>query len=187
MPCTPAVADGMVYIGSYDGKFYALNEKTGAVKWKFATGGERRFERKGLHGMQPKRMIADAFDVFFSSPVVVEGAVYFGSGDGHLYALDAFRRAAMEVQDRRRHSRLARFGQRSIVFRKLGQLFLRLGRGKREREVALSPGEDALLHNQVGFQSSPAVVDDVVYTGCRDAHLYALDAATGKEKWKVDA
>ena len=47
-------------------------------------------------------------------------------------------------------------------------------------------GEDALLHNQVGFQSSPAVVNGVVYTGCRDAQLYALDAATGKEKWKVD-
>jgi FOG: WD40-like repeat len=26
----------------------------------------------------------------------------------------------------------------------------------------------------------------VVYTGCRDAQLYALDAATGKEKWKFD-
>ena len=33
-----------------------------------------------------------------------------------------------------------------------------------------------LIHNQVGFQSSPAVVDGVVYTGCRDAQLYALDA-----------
>src|SRR5204863_431385 len=47
-------------------------------------------------------------------------------------------------------------------------------------------GEDALVHNQVGFQSSPAVVDGVVYTGCRDAQLYALDAMTGKEKWKFD-
>jgi outer membrane protein assembly factor BamB len=41
------------------------------------------------------------------------------------------------------------------------------------------------VHNQVGFQSSPAVVDGVVYTGCRDANLYALDAKTGAEKWKV--
>jgi eukaryotic-like serine/threonine-protein kinase len=47
-------------------------------------------------------------------------------------------------------------------------------------------GEDALIHNQVGFQSSPAVVDGVVYTGCRDAQLYALDATSGKEKWKFD-
>ena len=47
-------------------------------------------------------------------------------------------------------------------------------------------GEDPLIHNQVGFQSSPAVVDGVVYTGCRDSNVYALDAATGKEKWRVN-
>jgi eukaryotic-like serine/threonine-protein kinase len=29
-------------------------------------------------------------------------------------------------------------------------------------------------------------VDGVVYTGCRDAQLYALDATTGKAKWKFD-
>jgi len=32
-------------------------------------------------------------------------------------------------------------------------------------------GEDPLIHNQVGFQSSPAVANGVVYTGCRDANL----------------
>jgi len=29
-------------------------------------------------------------------------------------------------------------------------------------------------------------MDGVVYTGCRDAQLYALDAASGKEKWRFD-
>ena len=47
-------------------------------------------------------------------------------------------------------------------------------------------GEDALIHNQVGFQSSPAVVNGVVFTGCRDSNVYALDAATGQEKWRVN-
>ena len=90
VPATPAIADGTVYIGSYDGKFYAFNAQTGALKWKFATDGERRFEAKGLHGMQPKNQtIADPFDIFLSSPVVANGVVYFGSGDGNLYALDS--------------------------------------------------------------------------------------------------
>jgi outer membrane protein assembly factor BamB len=90
VPAAPAIADGTVYIGSYDGKFYALNAQTGALKWKFATNGERRFEAKGLHGLQPKdQTIADPFDIFLSSPVVANGAVYFGSGDGNLYALDS--------------------------------------------------------------------------------------------------
>ena len=59
-------------------------------RWKFATGGERRFEAKGLHGLTPKsQTFVDPFDVFLSSPVVAGGIVYFGSGDGNLYALDA--------------------------------------------------------------------------------------------------
>src|SRR5262249_28223327 len=47
-------------------------------------------------------------------------------------------------------------------------------------------GEDPLIHNQVGFQSSPAVANGMVYTGCRDSNLYAIDAATGKEKWRFN-
>ncbi|MGE5214422.1 MAG: PQQ-binding-like beta-propeller repeat protein, partial [Nitrospirota bacterium] len=87
VPSTPAIADGTVYIGSYDGRLYALNARTGAAKWKFATDGERRFEAKGLHGLQPRtQTIADPFDIFLSSPVVANGAVYFGSGDGNVYA-----------------------------------------------------------------------------------------------------
>ena len=36
---TPAVANGIVYIGSRAGKLYAFNASTGAVKWSYATGG----------------------------------------------------------------------------------------------------------------------------------------------------
>jgi outer membrane protein assembly factor BamB len=39
-------------------------------------------------------------------------------------------------------------------------------------------------YNQTGIQSSPAIVDGVVYFGCRDFNVYAVDAATGQEKWK---
>ncbi|MEO8663160.1 MAG: PQQ-binding-like beta-propeller repeat protein, partial [Bryobacteraceae bacterium] len=90
VPATPAVDGGLVYAPSYDGKFYAVDEKTGKLRWKFTTGGEKRFEAKGLHGMQPKNQtIADIFDVYLSSPTVGQGAVYFGSGDGNVYSLDA--------------------------------------------------------------------------------------------------
>jgi len=44
-------------------------------------------------------------------------------------------------------------------------------------------GVDPAIHNQQGFQASAAVVDGVVYVGSRDAHVYALDAATGRKKW----
>ena len=188
MPCTPAIDHGTVYVGSYDGKFYALDGQSGAVKWKFATEGERRFEAKGLHGWQPKtQTYADAFDVFLSSPAVVDGAVYFGSGDGNLYSLDAnsgelrwkFKTGDVVHASPAIVNGVAFVGSWDSYFYAVDVFS-----GKEKWRY--HAGEDPLVHNQVGFQSSPAVVDGVVYTGCRDAQLYALDAATGKEKWKFD-
>ena len=185
---TPALANGMVYVNSYDGKFYALNAQTGAVKWKFATGGERRFEAKGLHGMQPKNQtIADPFDIFLSSPVVAQGAVYFGSGDGNLYALDAVSgelRWKFKTGDVVHASPALADGV--LFVGSWDSYFYAVDAKNGKEKWRFHGGEDALIHNQVGFQSSPAVVNGVVYTGCRDAQLYALDAATGKEKWRFD-
>ncbi len=36
-----------------------------------------------------------------------------------------------------------------------------------------------------GIEGAPAIVGNVVYIASLDKHLYALDLATGKEKWKV--
>jgi eukaryotic-like serine/threonine-protein kinase len=185
-PCTPAVANGIVYAGSYDGKFYALNAQTGAIKWKFATEGERRFEAKGLNGLQPKNQtMADQYDVFLSSPVVVQGAVYFGSGDGNLYALDA---ATGQLKWKFKtgdvvHASPA-YADGVLFFGSWDSYFYAVDAATGKEKWRFHGGEDPLIHNQVGFQSSAAVVDGVVYVGCRDSNLYALDAATGKEKWK---
>ena len=85
-----AVAAGRVYFGSYDSNFYALDAASGALLWKFASGGERRFSARHLHGAEPAaEVMPDPFDTFLSSPVLADGAVYFGSGDGNVYALDA--------------------------------------------------------------------------------------------------
>jgi eukaryotic-like serine/threonine-protein kinase len=185
-PCTPAVANGLVYAGSYDGKFYALNAQTGAIKWKFATEGERRFEAKGIHGLQPRNQtIADQFDVFLSSPVVVQGAVYFGSGDGNLYALDA---ATGELKWKFKtgdvvHASPA-YADGVLFVGSWDSYFYAVDAATGKEKWRFHGGEDPLIHNQVGFQSSAAVVEGVVYVGCRDSNLYALEAASGKEKWK---
>jgi len=187
-PCTPAVVDGTLYVVSYDGKLHALDARTGGVKWKFATDGERRFEAKGIHGLQPKNQtIADPFDVFLSSPVVAQGAVYFGSGDGNLYAVDTVTGALRwkfptgDVV----HASPA-YADGVLFFGSWDSYFYAVDAATGKEKWRFHGGEDPMVHNQVGFQSSPAVVDGVVYTGCRDAQLYALDAATGKQKWHFD-
>ncbi|HUJ55228.1 MAG TPA: PQQ-binding-like beta-propeller repeat protein [Gaiellaceae bacterium] len=63
---TPAIAYGRVYIGSTDHNVYSFGERTGKVRWVFATGG-----------------------YVYGSPAVWDGRVFIGSYDGHFYALDA--------------------------------------------------------------------------------------------------
>ena len=186
VPATPAVADGRVYVGSYDGKFYAFEARSGAALWKFSTGGERRFEAKGLHGIQPRdQTVADPFDVFLSSPVVAQGSVYFGSGDGNLYALDAATgqlRWKFQTGDVVHASPAYADG---VVYVGSWDSYLYAVDAATGREKwRFKSGDDPLIHNQVGFQSSPAVVNGVVYVGCRDSNLYAIDARTGREKWR---
>jgi outer membrane protein assembly factor BamB len=63
---SPAVVNGMVYVGSSDGNLYALDASTGALLWSYTTGG-----------------------LFRSSPTVAKGVVYVGSWDHNVYALNA--------------------------------------------------------------------------------------------------
>ena len=188
VPSTPAVANGIVYAVSYDGKLYALTAETGAVRWKFATDGERRFEAKGLNGLEPKNQtIADPFDVFLSSPVVSEGSVYFGSGDGNLYAVDAISgdlKWKFKTGDVVHAS--PAYADGVLYFGSWDSYFYAVDAVAGKEKWRFHGGEDPVIHNQVGFQSSATVADGVVYVGCRDSNLYALEAKTGKEKWRFN-
>lgn len=183
---SPAVAEGKVFALSYDGHLHALNAKTGELLWKFATEGERRFEARGLHGMQPRmQTFADMFDVYLSSPAVAEGAVFFGSGDGHVYAVDA---ATGALRWKLRtgdvvHASPAVADGAVFIGSWDGKLYAIDSRSGRQLWV-FQGGLDPLMFNQQGFQSSPAVVDGVVYSGSRDAHMYAIDARSGRERWR---
>ena len=64
---SPAVVDGVVYVGSNDGFVYALDAFNGVQIWNYSTGAS-----------------------VSSSPAVVDGVVYVGSYDDNVYALDAY-------------------------------------------------------------------------------------------------
>lgn len=185
---SPAIEGDTLYVGSFDGHFYAINARTGVLRWKFATAGERRFEAKGLHGWLPTtQTFFDPFDIFLSSPVVVGGSVYFGSGDGHLYALDA---ASGDLKWKFKtgdvvHASPA-YADGVLYVGSWDSWFYAVDARTGAQLWRFHGGEDALIHNQVGFQSSAAVANGVVYVGCRDSNLYALDAKTGAEKWRFN-
>ena len=180
-----AVAEGMVYFGAYDGSFYGVDAGTGLLKWKFKTGGERRFAATHLHGSQPAtETMPDPWDCYLSSPVVWRGAVYFGSGDGNVYALDAASGALkwkFKTGDVVHASPAIAGG--TLFVGSWDTYFYALDAATGGEKWRFKTGEDPDIHNQTGIQSSAAVADGVVYFGCRDAHLYALDAQTGEKRW----
>src|SRR5205823_400542 len=69
---SPAVAQGIVYIGSYDRILYACDARTGKIIWTYTTG-----------------------DAIWSSPTVANGVVYVGSNDNNLYAFNALTGAVL--------------------------------------------------------------------------------------------
>jgi outer membrane protein assembly factor BamB len=181
---SPAVADGTVYFVSSAGSLAAIDAANGQPKWVYAVEYERKFEAQGLHGYPPaKQTIPDAWDVFVSSPAVANGRVYFGSGDGNVYAVDTrgvlqWKFATGDVV----HASPAVVGNTVYVGSWDGNFYAIDAESGQQRWV-FEAGRDPTMHNQVGFQSSAAVVDGTVYVGCRDAHVYALDAATGRKRW----
>jgi eukaryotic-like serine/threonine-protein kinase len=189
IPSSPAVSGGTVFFGSYDGYFYAVDASTGALKWKFQTGGERRFAGKHLHGSQPiGETMPDPFDCYLSSPVVWNGAVYFGSGDGSVYALNAASGTLnwkFKTGDVVHASPAIADG--AVFIGSWDSYFYALDAATGREKWKFKTGEDPDTHNQVGIQSSAAVVEGMVYFGCRDSHLYALDAGTGEKKWSFSA
>jgi outer membrane protein assembly factor BamB len=182
---TPAVAGGFLYFAAFDGNFYAVETATGKTKWTFKTDGERRFSGRHLHGMQPAaETMSDPWDCWLSSPVVWGGAVYFGSGDGNVYALDAATGALkwkFKTGDVVHASPAIADGV--LFIGSWDSYFYALDAASGTEKWKFKTGEDPNVHNQQGIQSSAAVVDGMVYFGCRDAHLYALDERTGEKRW----
>jgi eukaryotic-like serine/threonine-protein kinase len=182
---SPAIAENLVYFGSFDGMFYAVDATTGQLKWKFRTGGERRFAGKHIHGIEPSgEVMPDPFDVYLSSPAVWSGAVYFGSGDGAIYALDkdsGKMRWKFQTGDVVHASPAINHG--TVFVGSWDSYFYALDAASGKEKWRFKTGEDHDISNQVGIQSSAAVVNDVVYFGCRDSNLYALDAASGQKLW----
>jgi outer membrane protein assembly factor BamB len=150
---SPAVAGGVVYVGSDDNKVYAVNASTGENVWNYTTGGEVHSSPAVADGVvyvgsednKVYALDAGTGSKFWdfttggevhSSPAVADGVVYFGSDDGRVYALDAVRGTAL---------------------------------------WNFTTGDSV--------ESSPAVVSGVVYVGSANNKVYALDAATGAEHW----
>lgn len=244
-----AVADGVIYFGSYDSNLYAVNAADGTTKWKFKTGkmilsapsvanGIVYFGSTDQHiyavnaadgSLRWKLHTNSTYDggIGTSAPAVVGGTVYIVSFDKNLYALDADTGAV-----RWRYPYIPSGGETGcspvvangvVYFGDINRIFYAVNAADgTERWRYNGPGghaaspppvpviADGVLyvagpgyHTLTGLNAdtgafmtsisrgtatnwellSPAVADGIIYTGGADLNLYAVDAATGSDRW----
>lgn len=148
----------LVFFGSSDHNFYALDAETGVLAWKYTATNGFSFSSPTVWNNTVYAGCTNdslyAFDAssgkvlwkfateesIESSPAIANGVVYFGSDDAKFYAVDAT----------------------------TGQL-------KWEYKTGFN------------VSSSPAIVNGAVYVGSDDNNLYAFDAASGNIRWTFNA
>lgn len=155
---TPAVsADGsVVYVGSNNGKFYALRASDGSIIWERFIGAS-----------------------ITSSPTVSkEGTIYFGSTDGYLYAVSPTGnvRALFQTQDFIESSP-AIGADGTIYFGSYDKHFYAVTpNGEAKWSAPFATGGKIF--------TSPAIgADGTIYFGSYDQKMYAL-APDGRKKWE---
>ena len=156
----PAVVGDLVYVGGYNGKVYAINSDSGALRWVYPREGN----------LEP----------IVSGVVAALGKVYFGCSDGKVYALDAAtgdKQWEFQTEDKIWSTPAIEGGTLYIgsFDRKLYALSATDGSKKWEFEA-----EGAIA-------STPLVYNNTVYIGSFDRYLYAIDATDGSEKWNFMA
>ena len=135
----------------------ALNPETVGnltMRWKRVTGGP-----------------------IWTSPVVANGVVYFGSQDNNVYALDAVTRHQLWWYPGRMSGDTAPAVANGMVYF-----------GSEDGNLdALNASTGAFLWKYpvgAAVLCSPAVANGIVYFGSNDYNLYALNASTGAFLWK---
>jgi outer membrane protein assembly factor BamB len=159
---SPAVSNGVVYVGSDDNNLYAIDAVTGKEKWRFATG-----------------------DTVLSSPAVLNGVVYVGSDDNNLYAIDA-------VTGKEKWRFVKGDAVYSSPAVSNGVVYVGSDDNNLYAIDAVTGKEKWRFATIDVVSLSPAILDGVVYIGSYDkpfidegeSCLYAIDAVTGKEKWR---
>lgn len=169
---TPLLYDGVVIVYSGDGVLYGIDKKSGKVKWRFRT----------MAGALPDRKY-DWADYYQSSPIQHEGQIYFGSGDGRVYAVDALTGTLtwfFKTEDII-HTSPAIANGVLYVGSFDGHLYALNKNSGNLIWKFKTTGQRYFPRGEVN--GSPVVHNGLVYFGSRDFNFYALDAKLGFCHW----
>jgi outer membrane protein assembly factor BamB len=207
----PAVAYGRLYLPTFDGRFYALDAKTGKAIWRFDSGRcswaspavagavvfetflNRRSDCDHQHAPLDGEVIA--FDATSgkvkwvrrlppteSSPLVAKGMVYVGDWSGRVNALDV-------RTGRARWSFLAGGAVKGSVALDRGRLYIGSYDGhvyaldaRTGRQLWRASGQ-ARFGNRGTFYSTPAAAYGRVFIGSTDGKVYSFGQQSGALRW----
>ena len=206
---TPAIAEGSLFVIKNNGAVYALDKRTGRVRWRRDLGklaasapayaGGRIYvtilQRNGSkNGLVAALRAKDGARLWTkplpsrteSSPLFVGGRIYFGSEDGTVYALRA---ADGNVVWRYKAAGAVKGGLALAN----GKLYFG-DYGGRVHAIRETDGSVSWANSTSGarfglgsgqFYATPAVAYGRVYIGNTDSNVYSFSADKGKLAWRT--
>jgi outer membrane protein assembly factor BamB len=164
------VVDGMIYLGTAHGELLAVDAISGVEEWRYVvpTVAKALNATPGAGALSP--WIRNA-------PVVADGVVYFGCGDGHIYAVDA------KTGEKLWNLDTARAGQPNVAV--TDSVVYAVTHGN---VYALGARDGTILWNvkvDGGIWYPPVVTDDLLIVAFDRSRgrLTGLDLDTGETRW----
>lgn len=156
-------SNGLVVVGNLDGHLYAVDKKTGELRWRWGEEGAK--DRRGIT----------------STVLEQDGVLYFGANDGKVHAI--------RLDDQSSVWTFETGGEvnSSPVLSKDGTLFI----GSRDHKLyaldAKTGQKKWELQTQGPILAKPALYEDKLVlfgAGEGDGHVYAVKASDGSVFWK---
>lgn len=206
-----AAGDGLVLIGTSDGRLFALDEKNGAIRWQVRVNGEvlapaaigehlialRTVDGK-LHALSP----ADGHELWAQQqqvprlslrgtarPVIVGELVLCGFDNGKVLAFNGSDGSVQwEANITPPHGRteLERLDDIDTTVRVAGQDVYTVGFQGKVAMLALDTGQVWWSHDASSYRSL-AIDDAMLYMATADGEVVALRTHTGAEVWRQKA
>ena len=197
----PVLANGWLYLVENSGTAFAINAKTGKIRWQRKVGSLNASSPAWDHNRLYIATLSQAITCLNarngkviwkkslpsrseSSPIVVKGVVYFGSEDGTVYAYRASdgRKVWTYHAGGAVKAALA-YNKGMLIFGDYGGDVTAL-RAK-DGSKLWSAGTSGRSFNRSGnFYSTPAIAFGRVYLGNTDGFVYSFVAKNGELAWR---
>ena len=183
----PIIVDGTLYVGSTDGKLYALDAKRWGVKWTFQSGDAIRYpaavwNNQVYFSARDNRVYAlnaktgeliwkfKSETWMDSPPVISNGQVYIGAFTRTIHVINATTGEA----EGRYQSRVRIDG-------------IDFGCVQGKLRPIIPEHQADLWRGYVDYTYSyPVIANGVVYIGARDSRIYAIDVPSKKKVWSYE-